>query len=86
MVHVFEKTDDKEYFRRMRSMKIDSGAIQGQSGTFFSFLFPLFFNILFLEYLYSFIHLFILFLFFCSGNQKSGYQRQRGEPCMCVGE
>jgi cilia- and flagella-associated protein 57 len=33
IVHVFEKTDDKDYYKRVRSIKVDSGAVQaGSSG------------------------------------------------------
>lgn len=31
IVHIFEKTDDKDYFKRVRSMKVDNGTVQAGS-------------------------------------------------------
>jgi hypothetical protein len=36
MIHVFEKTDDKDYFRRVRSVKVESSAAQGSGSMLLS--------------------------------------------------
>lgn len=41
IVHVYEKTEDKDYFKRVRSMKVDNGAVQaGSTGGMISFIIP----------------------------------------------